>query len=130
MDIIEYVPGLTPQAYGTLVHTTFANAIRLQDFPGIGFWDVETTFGGDRYGAKGSIRTDVVLRDEIGDIIAIYDVKTGEKGLSPARAAELRTKTGASQNVPIIEMSISRGVLRKGIVLRAGRLRTRATAFI
>jgi hypothetical protein len=120
LDVVKYVPGLSPQAYGRIVHEAFAAAVRLQRIPGIAFRDVETTFGGSHYGSKGSIRTDVVLRNEIGEIIAIYDVKTGAKEIDPARAAELRTKTGVRPSIPIIEMSILRGVLRKGAFAKNG----------
>jgi hypothetical protein len=103
MDVVEYVPGLSPQAYGMLVHQAFANAVRFQGPSGVGFWDVETTFSLDsvaRYGLKDSIRTDVLLRNDVGDIIAIYDVKTGESGLSTRRVEELRTKTRAMPDTP------------------------------
>ena len=113
LDVVEHGPNLTPQAYGSIVHTAFAAAVRIQALPGIGFSDVETTFGGDYYGSKGSIRTDVVLRNDIGDVIAIYDVKTGESGIDPARAAQLRAKTGGGLSVPVIELSIRRGVTGK-----------------
>lgn len=112
MDIVEYVPGLSPQMYGTLVHQAFATAVRLQGLPGVGFWDVETTFSlGSiaRYGLKDSIRTDVVLRNDVGDIIAIYDVKTGESGLSMSRVEELRAKTRAMPDTPVIQLHILRG---------------------
>lgn len=80
---------------------------------GIAASDVETTFGGDYYGAKGSVRTDVVLRNDVGQVIAIYDVKTGEKGIEPARAAELRLKVGVGNEVPVIQMSFKYGLSRK-----------------
>jgi hypothetical protein len=103
MDIVGLAPDLSPQLYGTAVHTAFAAAVRLQNLPGIGFWDVERTFSLDNndpsYGLAGSIRTDVVLRNDQGDIIAIYDVKTGERGLSQTRVNELRDKTGADLSV-------------------------------
>lgn len=67
------------------------------------------------YGAKGSIRTDVVLRDDTNNVIAIYDVKTGDATIGAARAAELRAKTGAGPNVPIIELQAIHGVTRKRI---------------
>jgi hypothetical protein len=70
--------------------------------PGIEYDDVETTFGGAYYGAEGSVRTDVVLRDDAGNIIAIYDVKTGSADMSPARAAELRIKAGVDNTAPIL----------------------------
>ena len=113
MDIVDYAPGLTPQAYGRIVHGAFAAAVRLQGISGIGYQDVETTFGGSYYGAKGSVRTDVILRNDSGDVIAIYDVKTGDAKIEPARAAQLRAKAQIGTNVPIIEMHISRGVSRK-----------------
>lgn len=118
MDTVEYLPGMTPSVYGTLVHRTFAGVVLMQRLPGIGWSDVETTFGGDYYGAKGSVRTDVVLRNDVGDIIAIYDVKTGNAEVTPRRAAELRQKTGTDSRVPIIQMSFSRGFSLKKWELR------------
>lgn len=115
MDVIEYVPGLTPQEYGRMVHEKFADTVRVLDLPGIAYEDVETTFGGAYYGARGSIRTDVVLRDDTNKVIAIYDVKTGDATIGAARAAELRAKTGAGPSVPIIELQAIHGVTRKGI---------------
>jgi hypothetical protein len=112
--VVDILPEGSGALYGIAVHTAFANAVRAQQLPGIGFFDVETTFSledGARYGSKHSIRTDVVLRNEIGDIIAIYDVKTGGRGVDPARAAELRAKTRTGPEVPIIELSLRRGVL-------------------
>jgi hypothetical protein len=95
--------------------------VRFGDFEGIGFDDVETTFSLEpdaRYGAKGSIRTDVVLRNTVGDIIAIYDVKTGKDPLGPKRVREIREKTGAGPNVPVFEVHILRGVTRKHLKVR------------
>lgn len=72
--------------------------------PGIGANDVETTFPTGSYGSPGSIRTDVVLHDDDGNIIAIYDVKTGAKDLTPARVNQLRAKTGAPSEAPVIQI--------------------------
>lgn len=113
VDGVGVLPGAGAARYGTLVHTLFATAVRLGRFRGIGVFDVETTFPDVRYGAAGSIRTDVILRNDVGDIIAIYDVKTGGAKLEPRRIRELRAKTGAGPNVPIIEMHIVRGVTLK-----------------
>lgn len=113
MDVVEYVSGVTPQEYGRLVHEHFADVVRTMALPGIGYDDVETTFGADYYGAKGSIRTDVVLRDEAGKVIAIYDAKTGDATIGAARAAELRAKVGVTESVPIIELQARHGVVRK-----------------
>ena len=110
--------GFGPE-YGTAIHTDFANAVRSENLRGIGRKGVEQTFGPDpddpdvSYGTKGSVRTDVVLRNDIGDVIAIYDVKTGSAYLGPRRVQELREKTGASPIVPIIEMHIQRGLSLK-----------------
>jgi hypothetical protein len=57
---------------------------------------VEQSFDAEvltRYGMDGSIRTDVILRDDERKIIAIYDVKTGNATMRPAREAEIRAKT-------------------------------------
>ncbi|NVO14132.1 MAG: hypothetical protein HXX10_08860 [Rhodoplanes sp.] len=116
MDVVEWVPDMTAQTYGTAVHVAFGTAVRLGNHPGLGFFDVETTFGAEPdapYGSKGSIRTDILLRNEVGDIIAIYDLKTGEKGLTPGRVRELRQRTGVGPNIPIIELHAIRGVTLK-----------------
>jgi hypothetical protein len=113
VDGVGVLPGGGAARYGTLVHALFATAVRLGRFRGIGVFDVETTFPDVQYGAAGSIRTDVILRNDVGDIIAIYDVKTGGAKLEPRRIRELRAKTGAGPNVPIIEMHIVRGVTLK-----------------
>jgi hypothetical protein len=105
--------------YGTAIHTDFAKAVRAENLRGIGKKGVEQTFGPDPdasevpYGTKDSIRTDVVLRSDVGDVIAIYDVKTGGAKLGPKRVQELRNKTGASLNIPIIEMHVRRGLSLK-----------------
>ena len=122
VDTIGLVPRMDPLEYGRTVHFAFANAVRFGDFPGIGLLDVETTFGDEpdtHYGAKGSIRTDVILRNDVGDIIAIYDVKTGRSGLTRARVAELRAKTRAGPGVHFIEINLLRGVLLKHALARA-----------
>jgi len=57
------------------------------------------------------------LRNDVGDVVAIYDVKTGEKGIEPKRAAELRLKAGVGNEVPIIQMSFPYGLSRKNAIL-------------
>ncbi len=57
LDGIEILPDWTPQKYGMIVHELFANAVRFGGFEGIGFDDVETTFGLEPdapYGALGT----------------------------------------------------------------------------
>jgi hypothetical protein len=126
-DILYYVvlqvsaailrrPGSSPQTYGTDMHTVFARVVRGMNLPGIGEIGVEQSFDKDglaRYGADGSIRTDVVLRNEQGIIIAIYDLKTGNAIIAPSRAKELRIMTGAGADVPVIELHSARPPLKR-----------------
>jgi hypothetical protein len=120
MDNFESWPGLTPQACGGLVHEEFADQVRAAVFPGIAANDVETTFpDGASYGWTNIIRTDVVLRDDTGSIIAIYDVKTGQSGLTPGRTAELFAKTNAPAGTRVIELRVDGAILRKVGVLLA-----------
>lgn len=112
MDGSEFIPNQTPQAYGVAVHASFAGFVKADDLPGIGREGVEQSFllkDVVTYGVAGSVRTDVTLRDIGGDVIAIYDVKTGGAVLSASRADELRAHTGAAPNVPVIELHFYRG---------------------
>src|SRR6185437_10975902 len=125
MEKLKFVPESTPQVYGTLVHALFAASVRSQNLPGIGFRNVERTFSLDtidpRYGLAGSIRTDVVLQNDQGDILAIYDVKTGARRMSRARANELRRKSGAAPDTPVFELNVDRGITRKSAWLMLRR---------
>jgi hypothetical protein len=86
------------------------------DLPGIGRDGVEQSFvAGDvvRHGFSGSIRTDVLLRDgrtSAAPIRAIWDIKTGEEGLSPNRVRALRTGAGVDESIPVIEIHLLRGI--------------------
>jgi hypothetical protein len=116
------VRGYGPE-YGTAIHKDFGDAVKAENLRGIGRAGVERTYGrepDDPYGAKDSIRTDIILRNDIGDPIAIYDVKTGNATLRAARVQELRDKTDAGLSVPVIEMHVLRGLSLKA---RAGRAR-------
>ncbi|WP_164605854.1 hypothetical protein [Rhodopseudomonas sp. BR0M22] len=77
-------------------------------------------------GLAGTIRTDATLRNVQGDIIAIYDVKTGAQTISRARADELWAKTRAAPDTPVFELNVVRGISRKQIVLSIFRSRSRA----
>jgi hypothetical protein len=116
MDTLDFVPQRLGSLYGTAVHFAFAAAIRFQDIPGIGIAGVEQSFQfGEmsRYGVEGSMRTDVVLRNDIGAVVAIYDVKTGGARLRPSRAAQLRAAVGVGPGVPVIELHFERGATLK-----------------
>ena len=120
METLEYLPEMSPSAYGTAVHAAFGLAVKLADMPGVG--DVERSFSLEdsdpRYGGPGTVRTDVTLRNVQGDIIAIYDVKTGDTQISRQRADQLREKTRAAENTPVFELNIVRGPSRKSDVVR------------
>ena len=117
MEEAEFIPESTPQIYGTAVHVAFAMRVKTAGIPGIGYRDVEQSFlDGEitSHGRQLSIRTDVILRNVTGEVLAIYDVKTGNARLSAARVRELRTKTDVGSNVPVIELHVSRGASIKG----------------
>jgi hypothetical protein len=94
--------------FGTRAHTGFAARVKALDLPGIGQKGVEQSWGslGELldYGVSGSLRTDIYLKDELGRPIAIYDLKTGNAELTPARIKELQDAVGAG-NTPVIELS-------------------------
>jgi Phage portal protein len=122
MDEVQPAPGMTPQLYGQIVHQEFAEAVQAAQLPGIAHDDVEKTFSlvdGARYGSPDSIRTDVVLRDDDGEIIAIYDVKTGRAGLSAARILELLTKTRAGPDTRVITLRFGLGEVVKYILVES-----------
>jgi hypothetical protein len=123
VEKLEYLPSMSPQVYGILVHAAFGLEARFRDLPGVG--DIERTFSLDNsdpyYGLADSTRTDVTLRNIQGDIIAIYDVKTGTAGMSRARADELRLKTNAPPDTPVFELNVTRGISRKSIYLQKMR---------
>lgn len=116
MELLDYLPTMSPSQYGTAVHGAFALALWWQDLPGVG--DIETSFSLDTvdpyYGMAGTIRTDATLRNVQGDVIAIYDVKTGDARISRARADQLREWTGAAPSTPVFELNVVRGISRKG----------------
>jgi hypothetical protein len=96
---------LSAQLYGIAVHKAFADVVRALNLPGIGTVGVEQSFDAEglaRYGLDGSIRTDIVLRNAQRDIIAIYDVKTGNATMSSTREAKIRAFTKAGRDVPVI----------------------------
>jgi hypothetical protein len=115
MEGLEYLPSMSASQYGIAVHAAFGVAVSQLDLPGVG--DIERSFSLDaldpRYGMADTIRTDLTLRNIQGDIIAIYDVKTGTGEMSASRANELREMTRSSPNTPVFELNIVRGISRK-----------------
>jgi hypothetical protein len=109
VNTLALLPG-QPQRYGRLVHRVFAAAVIAEGIRGISPLDVERTFnlppGYSEF--KDTVRPDVVLRNDIGDIVAIYDVKTLDATLDPWRARELRAAAGVGREVPVIELHVGR----------------------
>ncbi len=113
-DVVNRLPSGSGSSYGTRIHTDFANAVREQNLRGIGRAGVEQTFPRDQpYGSPDSIRTDIILRDDGGDKIAIYDVKTGGARLTARRVQELLAKAEANPKIPVIEMHVIHGLSLK-----------------
>ena len=80
--------GMSPQQIGTAIHYDIAKYIRAH--PELGL-EAEVTFnveGSDRPGAKGSVRADA-NEETAARSLCIYDFKTGNEPLSPARATQL-----------------------------------------
>ncbi|HKY06849.1 MAG TPA: hypothetical protein VJQ55_01345, partial [Candidatus Binatia bacterium] len=94
----EIGPGWGP-LFGIRAHYAFAEKIRALNLPGIGEKGVEASFDfghAVRYGLKNSVRVDIVLKDKFGEPIAVYDLKTGNAKLRPARVRELAEAAGVS----------------------------------
>jgi hypothetical protein len=104
--IVARMPGQTPQQYGIAVHTAFGAAVKaLKLPPHVGTLEVEQSYnrsGSARYGERDSIRTDVILRNAQGVIIAIYDVKTGDAEMRPSTEQRYREYTRVSPAVQLI----------------------------
>jgi hypothetical protein len=126
MESLEYLPTMSASQYGVAVHMAFGAAVGQLDLPGVG--DIERSFSLDTldptYGMADTIRTDLTLRNIQGDIIAIYDVKTGNREMSASRADELREVTRSPPNTPVFELNIVRGISRKsqGVTSHGGVL--------
>ncbi len=114
--------------YGIEIHAKLAARLRELDLPGIGRHGVEQSFvAGDivRHGLSGSMRTDVILRDGrtgAAPIRAIWDIKTGERGLSLSRVRALRAAAGVDDSVPVIEIHLLRGISVKSLISIAIRI--------
>jgi hypothetical protein len=106
---------LSPSFYGILIHKRFAAAVIAERIRGISPSDVEHTFSlpSDYGGRRKAVKPDAVLRNDSGDVIAIYDVKTLDASLRPGRANQLRAATKAVSRVPVIDLHIERGPVIK-----------------
>lgn len=105
-DTVESLGAGSGPIFGIQAHLEFAKRVKALNIPGIREEGVEQSFSlGDavRYGAAGSIRTDVILRDQSGNPIAVYDLKTGNAKLTRSRVREIRDGVGRP-NIPVIEL--------------------------
>jgi hypothetical protein len=93
-----------PAAHGTRVHTVFARRVSAL---GLSQFRVEVSYLNGlevRRGTPGSIRVDVA-EGSFEAPTAIYDLKTGTRGLTPARISEIRRHLPAgSKDIPILEI--------------------------
>jgi hypothetical protein len=76
-----------------------------------GFYVTKSLFGevlGDAEpdGAQNSVRTDVVMRDGSGNVIAVWDVKTGGARLDMARVLQIRLRLRIDDSVPVMEIQL------------------------
>lgn len=88
------------------MHAEFKREALAAHLLGINEEDLDKTFGASgeaTYGDKDSIRPDVVLRNDQGNIVAIYDVKTG-RGFSSFKVIKYRLRTGSDSFVPLFEL--------------------------
>lgn len=97
-------PGKGP-AHGTRVHTAFEDEVGALDRDNL---RTEVSFknGAEvRRGTRGSVRMDVIEVDASGNVLAVYDLKTGSAVLTSARIARIRSHLPpCSANVPIKEI--------------------------
>ena len=81
---------LPPAEFGTAVHSNLKKQIEALDDPDFRAEVSYVKNKEENYGRKDSIRIDVL--ENVGDgTVCVYDIKTGRKGLSVARTAEIAT---------------------------------------
>lgn len=79
---------LPPAEFGTAVHTNLKKQIEDLDDPNFRAEVSYVKNEEENYGRKNSIRIDVL--ENVGDgTVCVYDIKTGRRGLSVARTAEI-----------------------------------------
>jgi hypothetical protein len=83
-------PYLTPAVYGTKVHTALRDKVRAR---GDENFRPEVSYrkGKEEKVANqpGSIRIDVFDKADDRDLVCVYDIKTGRRGLRPSRIDEI-----------------------------------------
>jgi hypothetical protein len=92
-------PGSGP-AYGTAVHSEFADIVDSFDNPNL---STEVSYKGGvevPYGTPGSIRADTVDGPTSAPT-TVYDLKTGSAQLTPARTQQIQKEVPGGSNVPV-----------------------------
>lgn len=100
-------------AFGSMVHKEAADWVRSSGVPGLSAeqsWLDGIPVIGNLLGSK---RPDVVLRETDGDILAVWDLKTGNAELWRPRAAEIRQSMGIGPEIPLIRLSMRWGSASK-----------------
>ncbi len=96
-------PGQQP-VLGTNIHSQFASLIAQEGVPGI---STEVSYLNGQvveYGTSGSVRADAVEGNQNAPT-AIYDLKTGDQGLTASEVAAYRANLPKGyQNIPIVEI--------------------------
>lgn len=105
--IARNFPGLSASQFGDAVHLNIKNQIDSLRDSNFRAEISHINSGETRYGRPGSIRIDVLERTGSG-IVCAYDIKTGERGLSKARIAEIANSAFGlwGKDAPIIVTEI------------------------
>ncbi len=87
--------GMSPQVFGTAVHTRLKDEIQERNDPALktehSYWKAEQELGKEklpRYGLTGTLRVDV-LEEVSKNTVCVYDIKTGKSSFSLARMKEI-----------------------------------------
>jgi hypothetical protein len=90
-------------AYGTAVHSEFTSEIEALGNPNLSS-EVSYLKGEVvAYGTKGSIRADAV-EGPLNSPNTVYDLKTGNASLTPARTQQIQSNLPGGSNVPVKEI--------------------------
>lgn len=57
------------------------------------------------YGTKGSARLDAAVYDKTGNLVHVFDIKTGKATLSPAQIQKIQTQTRTKVSVTAIKVN-------------------------
>ena len=89
--------------FGTRMHKLLRDEVEAAKIPGVTAEESFIDGKAANYGEIGTIRTDVLLRDASGKIVAVWDWKTGMNlSMSPARIRDIQEGVGTEYGlVPV-----------------------------